>query len=129
MRGTKASLAGLFHFAGIGGAAGQHIAPVAIAAVDSTAFINFQPDTRMAERGRHAVAATVARNAAVFDNEGFWREGFGRRNHLRAVIKAPSAVQSLILQRDVKRAAIGAGRLVGIDIKCCSQRKGKNSGW
>lgn len=73
MRGTKERSALLFHFAGIGWAADHDKAPVAIAAFHSAAFVDFEPDFRVAQRGGNIGPAAIAGNAVRADEYGFRR--------------------------------------------------------
>ena len=51
----------------IGGPANEYVAPVAIAAFDHAAFVDFQPDAWMAQCGGNAFAAAVAGDAVGAD--------------------------------------------------------------
>ena len=72
----------------VGHAAFQHIAPVAIAAVDITMLVNLQEDARMAEGGGDAMARTVTGDSAGMD-----ADDFGRCLHGCAVSKAGAGEQ------------------------------------
>ena len=67
----------------IGGPANEYVAPVAIAAFDHAAFVDFQPDAWMAQCGGNAFAAAVAGDAVGSD-----KDGFRRFDHAEAVSKA-----------------------------------------
>lgn len=53
--------------------ADKHEAAVAIATFYHAAFIDFEPDSRMPQCGRNAVAAAVAGNTVGADEDGFRR--------------------------------------------------------
>lgn len=57
---------------GSGGSTRKYKAPVAIAAVDIAAFINFKPDTGVAKGcAARNIACPIAGNTAAFDSYGF----------------------------------------------------------
>jgi hypothetical protein len=64
-----------------GPAGNQLKAPVAIAAFDETALVNFQPDARVAK----GCAAGTIGSAIAFDAAGFDQDRFGCVCHERAI--------------------------------------------
>lgn len=80
----------------------------------------------MAKRGRNAIATSVASDAVRAD-----KDGFGCVCHVVAVSKAPAQPQrdfSLIVERDRPDAAIGPGRLIGVDLQSCPDREAESAG-
>ena len=63
-------------FGCVGGAADQHEAAVAIAAIDIAMLVDFQEHARMAERGGN-VTRTVAGDAGLGDSKDFGRLDHG----------------------------------------------------
>ncbi|MFM2409566.1 MAG: hypothetical protein RL481_394 [Pseudomonadota bacterium] len=125
MRRTKGRSAFL-RLASIGWPADQHKTAVAIAALDSAAFINFQPDPGMAKRRRQVCAAAIARDTAGSD-----KQGFGCLDHGFTVSKARPRTQRPrleIVQRNGPCARIGPGRLVRPDIERSAHWKVEDTG-